>query len=775
VTSAERPQIKLKSWPDWTRVILLFLTLEVAVLSVELAHWIKPQPSLTLVLAVAVLAGFVLASRRIPGWLSHVAALFVGAAVSLWQGFFLVPAQPMAARFEGLLAALRSWQAGGAASESAMITFGVFLVVLTWLIGYVATWCLLRRGNAWVGPALGAVIVLVNLSNLPDGLHIFLFFGGYFLASALLIAWNRLAGRLQPVGAVRRYGRRLLVYVGTSLLCLVVLAGALAWVVPAPRVPGLQTALAARMLWKEDIEGSNLNVFASVPSKQPINTGASLDKIEFGLAWHASEKINFIVNSPRPSYWRVHVYDVYGADGWSNSPVSDQILDEDTAWGDEAVPPDDLMTYTVTAATKTDVLLMAGNFVASDSPVLVHVGAGDIVGVTIPRLLAPGESYSVASSFASPSASDLAAVRAEYPPGITASYLGLPADFPDDISQLARRLTRRAQTPYEKVRAIDDYLSRFDYATEVTAPPEGTDSIEHFLFTGKSGFCLYFASAMAVMLRSVDIPARLAVGYLPGEAGSAAGEYILRDKYYHAWVQAYFPGYGWVDVEATPSGRGGSESQVASETPWVSPETIEQLSAWDPWQFLPPYLPPPESPQLLAEPQPAPESQFHAGPLPFAATLGRLLLIIIAGAILVAVALMPFLALRKAFFRWLWHVDRGDLPDAAYARMVALAGMVNLGPRPQQTPLEFAAELGAAFPQEAGDVDHIARVYANSRFGGKQSRLGLFEEAEVLKARCRVYSRFLGRLGILGTVFGKGRAFRENRSRTIPQQTPSAA
>ena len=353
-------------WREWVRVGLLFITLEVAVLSVEWAHWINPGPHLTLVLAVSVLAGWQLARGRLRGWLAHVISLSAGAAMTLWQGSYLLSAPP---RLTGLISALRSWwQAGGAAPAAVIITFGVFLIILTWIVGYISAWYLVRKGNAWVGVALGAVIVLVNLSNLPGSYYFF--FGGYFLAAALLVAWCRLYGlQLRRAGLSGANARRVLAYSSVTLLCLVVLAGALAWVVPAPRVSGLQTALAAQMLWKRDIEDSRLNVFASVPSKQPFDVGAGYGELDFGPVWHENDRVNFVVSSPLPAYWRAHVYDTYNASGWSDSQVSAAMLEKGTAWGDAGVPPEAMVTYNVTASVKSDVLLMAGEFIAADTPV----------------------------------------------------------------------------------------------------------------------------------------------------------------------------------------------------------------------------------------------------------------------------------------------------------------------------------------------------------------------------------------------------------------------
>jgi len=100
-------------------------------------------------------------------------------------------------------------------------------------------------------------------------------------------------------------------------------------------------------------------------------------------------------------------------------------------------------------------------------------------------------------------------------------------------------------------------------------------------------------------------------------------------------------------------------------------------------------------------------------------------------------------------------VDRSAIAARTFTNMCKLAAMVKLGPRPSQTPLEFAATLAVVFPQEAGAVKHITQAYVENRFGRREGKLGLFEEAEILKARCRIYDALLLRLGLTGKVFSK--------------------
>ena len=96
------------------------------------------------------------------------------------------------------------------------------------------------------------------------------------------------------------------------------------------------------------------------------------------------------------------------------------------------------------------------------------------------------------------------------------------------------------------------YLRRnFRYTLKLTGTP-GRDPLAHFLFETRAGHCEYFASAMAVMLRAIGIPSREVNGFLPGEYNDLGGDYIVRASDAHSWVEAYFPGSGWITFDPTP-------------------------------------------------------------------------------------------------------------------------------------------------------------------------------------------------------------------------------
>jgi transglutaminase-like putative cysteine protease len=740
----------LSGWQGWIHIVLAFLVLEIAVFSIEQAHWISPQPLLSLILFISFLVAGLFTLSRLRGALIHTLILIIGLIVTMGQAVILLP--DSVSGLGGLFNILQVWWQGSRKmlpAEEIMI-FVIFITYLTWSIGYLTAWFLIKRNNAWMAISLGLVVVIINLSNLPD--KYYLYFPLFFTATALLMMQIRMSKQSSKTGTV--FTARNMLYPVISLVCIIILAGALSWATPQIRAAGLQNTISTRISLARDVRESKINIFNTVPSKQSRSTIRTRQDMQFEGSWHENDRIDFTVKSARPSYWRVYSYDTYTSRGWESSQASESLLKpEESSIINENIPEQNLMEYSVTAGMSTDIILVSGDFISSDIPAIVHKSPDkEITAVTVPRILGPGESYSVKAKLPVPGRDDLSAAGQSYPEYITGKYLQLPPDFPESIRRLSENITASVQTPYEKVMAIDNYLKKFPYQKEIKPQPEGTDAVEYFLFTQKSGFCLYFASAMTVMLRSVDVPARLVVGYLPGDPGENPGEYLLRDKYYHAWPQVYFPGYGWIDLEATPGGGG---SQVGINSPLPAPGNVGDQTQWYLWQqYLPYWLSNIPDGAAFTGTSPA-TKKFINRALPFADELGRVLLILFGGILIIFVLLSPLLALRAAFYRWLWHVDRSALASRTYNNMCKLAALVKLGPRPQQTPMEFAAQLAAVFPQEAKALDDITRAYVENRFGRRESKMGLFEEAEILKARYRVYEALLQRLGFTRKLFGR--------------------
>jgi hypothetical protein len=115
-------------------------------------------------------------------------------------------------------------------------------------------------------------------------------------------------------------------------------------------------------------------------------------------------------------------------------------------------------------------------------------------------------------------------------------------------------VTAGATSDYDKAVAIERYLiSEFGYTLQLPRVPS-KDPLADFLFVRRQGHCEYFASSMTVMLRTLQIPARVVNGFRTSEFNDLTSSYVIRASSAHSWVEAYFPGAGWVTFDPTPAG-----------------------------------------------------------------------------------------------------------------------------------------------------------------------------------------------------------------------------
>ena len=165
--------------------------------------------------------------------------------------------------------------------------------------------------------------------------------------------------------------------------------------------------------------------------------------------------------------------------------------------------------------------------------------------------------YEATSDIATPTAPQLRAAGRTYPASIANLYLPLP-DIDPRIPRLTSQITSSAKTNYDKAIVIENYLrTRFGYTLQLPQT-EVKDPVANFLFERKQGHCEYFASSMAVMLRTLGIPSRVVNGFRSDEFNDITGNYVVRAKDAHSWVEAYFPGYGWQTFDPTPAGPAGT-------------------------------------------------------------------------------------------------------------------------------------------------------------------------------------------------------------------------
>ncbi|GLW57285.1 transglutaminaseTgpA domain-containing protein [Kitasatospora phosalacinea] len=185
-----------------------------------------------------------------------------------------------------------------------------------------------------------------------------------------------------------------------------------------------------------------------------------------------------------------------------------------------------------------------------------------------------GLKYSVGSVSVDATAAQLRNAGAP-PADVAERYLDLPANLPSVVADTARDVTKGKTTPYDRAVALQQYFTSggFTYNTKIDART-GPDAIAKFL-QDKEGFCVHFAATMAAMSRSLGIPARVAIGFTPGEGNGT--DRVVRSSNYHAWPELYFNGYGWMRFEPTPN-RGTTplysvQQAAPTSTPSAAPSS----------------------------------------------------------------------------------------------------------------------------------------------------------------------------------------------------------
>jgi transglutaminase-like putative cysteine protease len=291
-----------------------------------------------------------------------------------------------------------------------------------------------------------------------------------------------------------------------------------------------------------------------------INLGADLRR---GVIQTA---LNYSTNSGKGNYLRLVSLQNFSGDGWT----PDKVAFDTNNTLDEFGPPPGLSPDVASNLDTTYISIEQ-----LDSPWLpVPYPSANITGLTgdwfwdkdaltvsSPDRSSWGEEYTVRSLVLAPTPEQLDIAGTTVPEGFE-RYLDLPDGMPEIIASTARKVASSAPSNYQKALALQEYFRHGDFEYSETAPVRagydgsGADVIAKFLET-KSGYCIHFASAMTVMARSLGIPARMAVGFLPGvlTANQTDGRSIHRVTTHelHTWPELYFDGVGWVRFEPTVS------------------------------------------------------------------------------------------------------------------------------------------------------------------------------------------------------------------------------
>ncbi|MGH3497507.1 MAG: transglutaminaseTgpA domain-containing protein [Nocardioidaceae bacterium] len=305
-----------------------------------------------------------------------------------------------------------------------------------------------------------------------------------------------------------------------------------------------------------------------------------------------------------------------------------------------------------------------------------------------------GLAYSFTAAIPEPTSAQLRA--AGPPPASLDTMTSLPTDLPSVIFKTAAQVTSGASNAYDKAELLQNWFRSsggFTYST-ARAPGNGIDTITHFITDDRVGYCEQFASAMAIMARTLGIPARVAVGFLRPQHDGKNWAYTADSM--HAWPELYFSGVGWVRFEPTPAIRTGTAPDYA-HAGGVGPSNSPSTSASP--------LPVHQRPTLHSPGTPAGAGSKSSGGTGTGGFLGWLLLGV---ALAVVVALTPLtLKTIRVRRRWARATTPAAMADAAWDHLRDGALDLRIPWRDDQTPRATGRDLRGHL---TGDSDSIAAL-----------------------------------------------------------------
>ncbi len=296
------------------------------------------------------------------------------------------------------------------------------------------------------------------------------------------------------------------------------------------------------------------------PGIFPSRQGATGDGqyAPLGYTGSAADKAVMYVRSRVSSYWRGATLDEYDGRGWLPSLPRIRLRDESRR---EFVLPDSEVRLSGRR------VYWQAYYMLSDQPNAVFTGYNP-GRIYLPRLdqtfLERGTLYRALSLV----------------PYLRPELLRNDSVVPDDVSNLvlppitertaalAESIVQGAANDYDRAARLERFLfTNYPYDLSVEPLPAGRDAVDFFLFEQQAGYCAQFATTMAVMARQVGLPARVAVGYLPGFIDPMTGAHTVRAGDAHAWVEIHFREYGWVAFDPTP--RADAAMGFAGGRNWV--------------------------------------------------------------------------------------------------------------------------------------------------------------------------------------------------------------
>lgn len=553
--------------------------------------------------------------------------------------------------------------------------------VAVWLAAFIADWAAFRLSAPFeaIVPTAGLVTFAAVLGGEDHAVTGTIAYLATALAFLLLHRAHRQETSVRWVATGTGRGVRALVGVGAALAASALVAGVLV----APRLPGAD-------------EPGLISLDGRGPGGGSRVTLSPLVDIRSRLLDQRRTEV-FTVRSAVPSYWRMTSLDRFDGELWSSGGT----FEEADGTLPNGLAPD---RRSVQVAQEFHIEALSAIWLpAAFEPTSVDARGLDVrwepasstLIVDRDRATSDGTTYRVVSALPQLDPDELRSAPSA-PEDLVAHYTALPDGFSPSAVATARRVVAGADSDYDRARLLQDWFrDRFEYRIDIPAG-HGESAIDAFL-ARRAGFCEQFAGAYAAMARSLGLPARVAVGFTPGQRNAAdLDEWIVRGENAHAWPEVYLSGFGWVAFEPTP-GRGAPNGEsytgVRPDQATPSGDEITLQSSATPATTVPPATV--ARPVPSAEPSDPTATGGEGTGSPWPGRVALAAFVVLAAAALYVLVVAAGLGVRR--LRWRARARRGPDERARVAWLEAndALAVTGLAPEPAETPLEFAARVGA--------------------------------------------------------------------------------
>lgn len=579
-------------WWDLPSAILLFFIIQVSTWRLQATDWTENLNLVRNIAVIGLLVGMALGQsifKKHNLILLSIAYMLV-AFISQWMGFIEFDrdqnylGDKFLILFGRLFTSISEFLSGREVGDQILVL--VLLSLPYWLISLYSGYQLTRYANVMASILPSASIMLITHYYHYTAKDYSWMFGAFLFFTLLFIGRQKyLADKIKWSKERVLFSNESSLDINNTTFTVAATIVILAWLIPYTFTANTST----KDTWQKisgDWFSSDFyeNLFSSVNKEKKPQAKNFQTELGLGTQTSQSDAIIFLVYTPSVVqeyprlYWRGQVYDTYEDGKWL---ITSQDEVRYTASRDIEIP--DLqnrsrLSFTFDIYTETQIILFsaAQPISANHNTIVLHEKISsndaelDVLALRASPALEIGDLVRVSSMMVNPIVSELQTASDEYPSWVLNKYLQLPDDFSPEIQTLAQDITEPYDNAYDKTIAITNYLRRtIEYSPAISIPEDETDPLAYFLFDLQRGFCNYSASVEVLMLRSIGIPARLAVGYAQGEPNIQNSIYTVRERDLHAWPEVYFPEYGWIEFEPT-----GNQEPLARPT-----ERIEQTAA----------------------------------------------------------------------------------------------------------------------------------------------------------------------------------------------------